>query len=150
MRMGEIGSQAVYATLQTVPALTDLVGSCITNRPFAAEELAYPFCLHYAEPGGAGYGAALNSLRLPDTLVLRYVVRLICEGESTDPIDPAADAILQRFSQGYLVSPVGYQVIARPLEPWPQILGAGAIEEGGVIYSETGDFYELEILRTGV
>ncbi len=43
----------------------------------------------------------------------------------------------------------GYQVSIWPIEPWPQSLGVGTIEEGGQAYSETGDFYTVEVLKGG-
>lgn len=120
----------------------------MVNRAYLPADMPFPALLHYAEPGGLGYDSTINQGYLPSAATLRYVVRLVCFGESTDPIDDAADAILQAFS-GMLPAPTGFGVTIFPIEPWPQSLGVGTIEEGGQAYSETGDFYTVEILKYG-
>jgi hypothetical protein len=144
-----VGSLAVYQTLLSLSAVTDTFGASILNMPFASADVPYPFLLHHAEPGGDGYGMTIGIGHAPESWRGRYVVRLECEGESTDPVLTALYAIQTRFAAGPLVAPSGYFVTAEPLEPWPQILGAGSMEEGGVIYSQTGDFYTLEVLNLG-
>lgn len=149
MRMPEAGSEAVYATLTTIPAVTALVGTRIVNLATWPLDIVFPAAMHYAEPGGGGYGGSIAGGGLPETVGLRYVVRFGSEGESTDAIDAAAEAVLARFSAGPLVSPAGFQVIAEALEPWPQMFSYGVLVEGGDIYRQTGDFYSLEVLRYG-
>lgn len=144
-----VGSLAVYQTLAALTAVTDTFGTRVLNMPFAPESTQYPFLLHHSEPGGDGYGLPIGIGHQPESWRGRYVVRLECEGESTDPVLTALYAIQQRFAAGPLVAPDGYFVSAEPLEPWPQILGAGSMEEGGVIFSQTGDFYTLEVLNLG-
>lgn len=144
-----VGSLAVWETLKTLSAVTDTVGDRIFNMPFAPEGTLYPFLLHHAEPGGDGYGLTIGHFRRPESWRGRYPIRLECEGESLYPVLDALYAIQERFASGPLVAPTGYFVAAEPLEPWPQILGAGSMEEGGVIFSQTGDFYMLEVLNLG-
>lgn len=144
-----VGSLAVWETLKTLAPVTTTFADRVLNMPFASEGTAYPFLLHHSEPGGDGYGLALGFGRKPESWRGRYVIRLECEGESTDPVLSALYAIQERFASGPLVAPAGYCVTAEPLEPWPQILGAGSLEEGGVIYSQAGDFYRLEVLNLG-
>lgn len=143
-----VGSMAVYQTLLSIPDAVATFGGRLFNMPFAPEMTAYPFCLHHAEPGGEGYGATIGQRR-PESWRGRYVLRYECEGESLGPLLTAHYAIQERFATGALVAPDGYFVQAIPLELWPQILGAGSMEEGGVIYSQTGDFYTLEVLNLG-
>lgn len=148
MRMSEIASEAIQTKLLTISAVTGVVGSRIVNRAYVPQDMDLPAVFHYAEPGGGGYDSTINAGFLPSSLTLRYVVRLICQGESTDPIDDAADAILAAFS-GQLAAQAGYAVNVWPVEPWPQSFGVGGLVEGGTVYSETGDFYTVEVLKTG-
>jgi hypothetical protein len=151
MRMQEIGSQAVYDTLQTLTAVTDLVGTRIVNMSFWPQDVEFPACMHYAEPGGRGYArGAINVQGIPIELEMRYVIRFGTWGESTDAIDTAADAVVQRFSLGApLIAPAGYTVESTLLEPWPQQFSLGALVEGGEIYRQVGDYYAINVLRTG-
>lgn len=151
MRLPEIGSQAVYDTIKALSAVTDLVGTRIANLSTWPQDVAFPACMHYAEPGGEGYAqGSINTQGLPIEVSLRYVVRFGTWGESTDEIDAAADAVMQRFAIGApLVSPATYTVIADPLEPWPQMFSFGVLVEGGEIYRQTGDFYDIRVLKTG-
>jgi len=144
-----VGSIAIFQTLLTIPEAVEAFGNRMLNMPFAPELTAYPFLLHHAEPGGDGYGLTLGSFRRPESWRGRYVVRMECEGESIASLLSAQYAIQGRLASGSLVAPDGYFVTAEPLEPWPQILGAGSMEEGGSIFSQTGDFYTLEVLNLG-
>ena len=151
MRLPEIGSRAVYDTIKTLTAVTNLVGTRIANLSTWPQDVTFPACMHYAEPGGEGYNqSAINTQGLPIEVSLRYVVRFGTWGESTDEIDAAADAVMQRFALGApLISPATYTVYSSPLEPWPQMFSFGVLVEGGNIYRQTGDFYELKVLKTG-
>jgi hypothetical protein len=150
MRMPEIASQAVYDTLKSITAVTNLVGERIINLATVPQDIEYPAILHYAEPGGDGYTGSINAASLPERVNMRYVVRVLdLPGESSDAIDAAADAVIVRFSGNWLVSPAGYIVEADALEPWPQMFSYGVNEDGGVIYRQTGDFYAIDVLRTG-
>lgn len=150
MRMPEIASQAVYDTLKAMSAVTNLVGTRIVNLATIPQDVALPALMHYAEPGGNGYTGSINSFGRPERVNLRYVIRVADEpGESSDAIDTVADAIFARFSNGWLVAPSGYTVEADPIEPWPQMFSYGVNEDGGVIYRQTGDYYAIDVLRTG-
>ncbi len=149
LTLPEIGSVAVYETISSIAAVTQTCGLRVLNLPFAPHGTALPFCLHHTEPGLGRFTAPLGAFRAPDTWIGRYVVRLICDGESTEPVLPARYAIQQRFVSGRLIAPEQYFVTATLLEPWPQQMGAGSMEEEGRIYSQLGDYYELEVLNLG-
>jgi hypothetical protein len=88
-------------------------------------------------------------VRIPQFVGLRYVVRYLCDGESTEPVDPAADATFAALS-GRLKCPiVGYEVVAVPLEPWPQLNASGMLGTGaqGRVYSEAGDVFQITVLN---
>jgi hypothetical protein len=148
--MPEIASQAVYSTLLTIPAVVSLVGDRIVNLATLPQDVDLPAIMHYAEPGGTGYGGSVNNSGKPESLNLRYVVRVAdLPGESSDAIDTAADAIFARFSNAWLIAPAGYNVQVDLIEPWPQMFSYGVNEDGGVIYRQTGDYYAIEVITTG-
>jgi hypothetical protein len=149
LTLPEIGSVAVFETIKAIPGFTAICGLRVFNMPMAPMGTDVPFCLHHTEPGLGRFSAPLGAFVMPDTWTGRYVVRLICEGESAAPILPARYAIQQRFVTGRLNSLDGYFVTATLQEPWPQQLGAGSMDEEGRIYSQVGDFYELEVLNLG-
>lgn len=142
-----VGSMAVYQTLLTLQPVVATFGTRILNMPFADQWTDYPFLLHHSEPGESGFGHTIGFNHKPESWRGRYVVRLECEGPSVDPVLAAQFAIQERFASGNLDGPDGYFVTAELIEAWPQVLGAGSMEEGGVIYSKTGDFYTLEVLN---
>jgi hypothetical protein len=150
MRMPEIASQAVYDTLSAMTVVTDLVADRIVNLATLPQDVSFPAIMHYAEPGGSGYAGAVNSFGRPEAVGLRYVVRVAdLPGESSDAIDLVADAIADRFANAGLISPAGYFVEADLVEPWPQMFSYGVNEDGGVIYRQTGDYYAINVIRTG-
>lgn len=148
IRLPDIASEAVFDLLSSITAVTNVVGDRIVNQPFLPMDMATPACMHYAEPGGNGYGSAINPGNLPNTVGLRYVVKFLAAMQSTDEIDEAANAVLQQMA-GYIPARAGYAVVAESLEPWPQSLGTGTLVEGGDVYKVSGDFYRIEVFKQG-
>ena len=150
MRLQDIGSAAVYETIRQIPVVQDTVGKRIRNKSWLADQNApLPACLHYSEPGGGGYADQPIGVRTPYALMMRYVVRFLCDGESTDPVDPAADAVFAALA-GRIDCPIaGYEVQAVPLEPWPQLNASGMLGTGaqGRVYSEAGDYFQITVLN---
>lgn len=146
----EIGSAAIQTALELLTTVTDVVGQRMFNAGFIPQDARYPALLHYSEPGGLGFDDFVSSSSLFATYTMRYVILISCEGESTEQIAPASLAVIQRFKKGYVPCEPGYSVFTKLLDLWPQLLGTGTIEQGGVIYRQMGSFYEVQVNNQGV
>lgn len=136
----ELVAEAVYGVLAGLPAVTAATGDRIVNLSVAGD-LALPAALHYMDNGdyGGPIGQAATSERV------RYVVRLVCEGASTDPIRAAAEAAFAAFD-GFEATPapgawLGSQVVGE----WPLT----TVLEGGVLYRQLGFYLSVDLTQGG-
>lgn len=125
-------------------AVAAAVGGRVENLSTASGTL--PAAIHYAEDGP--YGGPVDSDVPVNEEQLRYVVRFVCEGKSTDPIRLAATRALQALqgAEGvvtydgvpYAVTVMAGGEFVIPLPP-----------EGGVFYRQLGNYYQVDITRGG-
>lgn len=118
----------------------------IKNLSAAPQDVTFPLCLHYMEAGD--YSGVITSGTDPTEETIRYVVRLICQGESDSPIRPAAkDALttLANIDPGDTVTQGGdtFSLTFIPVGEWPLT----TVIEGGVMYRQLGFFLAAHVFR---
>lgn len=142
--------QFVQQTLAAEAAITDalaegaasIVGT--TTAPFAV-----PALIHYPET--LAYSGPLNGGLPPNEETGRYVVRLICEGQSDEPIVDAADAMLAALSgaTGQIAGADGtYDIRLDVASEWPNTSYIEAVNGVAVYHRELGDVFEVQIVRS--
>lgn len=146
MRAEDAGATSISQSLLSMSAVTNIVGDRVFNLPFIPQGIERPVCYHWFEPGGPGYRRTIQGRGKPAETGLRWVVLFSCPGYSSDPIADAADAVLDAFC-GDLKQVPGFRVTAEQLEPWPQVLGSGALLDTDQPYRAIGDFYQINIYR---
>jgi hypothetical protein len=101
-----IVEQHVYNTLRVRAPIQAALGDPPRIKPISAVPpgMKLPVCLHYVEVGE--YGGSLNSLEGPDAEELRYIVRFICQGESTDPVRAAAKDAFTALTDEFSIATV--------------------------------------------
>lgn len=136
----ETVAEEVAALLATVPAVTTATGGRVLNLSVAPEGYDLPAVLHYMEAGTyegpVGYAQTFESLR--------YVVRFLCTGASTDPIRTAAEqafAVLDGHEADRAGARLGFQVSGE----WPLT----TVLEGGTLYRQLGVFLDVHLTQGG-
>lgn len=143
----EIVGQFVDGRLRANGAVTAVVGNSIANLGALPGDKPLPGVLHYAED--APYGGEIDA---GDDLAwqqIRYLVRFICEGESSEPIRAAAKAMLLDFR----TSPIGttaydgetYGLTFVAVGEWPLT----TVLEDGVFYRQLGTYFQVDVMRGG-
>lgn len=146
----EIVARLLYRDLSAIPAVTAAVGDRIHGLMVAPQSYAAPFLLYHPEqsayPSEAidRHGAEISSE------TMRFAVRLICPGESTDPILAAATAQLDHFLAAgpidYAWGDLPFQVTFIPLGEYPLT----TLVDGADISRQLGTLYAVDCLRGGV
>ncbi len=141
--------QFVQETLEAVPEIVaalahgadGIVGA--TTAPFAV-----PALIHYPET--LTYSGPINGGAPPNFEEGRYVVRLICEGWSDEPIVDAADAMLAALSgaAGQIIGSGGtYDIRMDVRSEWPNTSYLETVGGASVPHREIGDIFAVEIVR---
>lgn len=147
------GTQIVNASLvpvfEAVPDLVAAVNDRFISKTYVPDGIPLPALLFYAE--ATSYVAAIGSSR-PNGPVnfeaVQLTVRLICDGNSTEPIYEAAEAYFEalrdlRINVQY--RGWNYMLTFNPVGE----VAMSAITEGPNDYSQLGTDYSVEIIRGG-
>lgn len=135
----ELVAEEIVAVLAGVPevsaAVTDLF-----NLMIVPQSAVLPVALTYMEngiySGPQGYEETFERMR--------YVLRFVCEGGSTDPIKPAAEAAFLAL-RGRRADRDGANLAFQVAAEWP----LGTRFEGGVLYRELGFFLDVHVTQGG-
>jgi hypothetical protein len=147
----EIAGAFFHRELLTLPAVVDTVDGRVFNLSMAPLAEQFPLGLQYMETGNYS-GVVSGEI---DFESMRYVVRFIALGESTNPIKRAAMAQLAHFRA--LTGEIDYdadgdgetehyglEVMASG--EWPLT----TLQDGKTIYRCLGTFYTVNVSRYGV
>lgn len=146
----KIVSAIIYDHLSAIPEVTAAVGDRIIGLTIVPQGVTLPVCLSY--PEFSSYDGALGNRQGGAGEInfeqMRFVIRLICKGMDTTPIDAAADAQLDHFdglSVDVNVNGTMYYVTftAQGEIPLTSLL------DGGTFYRQLGTVYGVEITRGG-
>ncbi len=137
----ETVAEEVAAVLMAIPAVTAVVDGRVLNLSVAPEGYDLPAVLHYMETGTyagpiAGYSQTHE--------VLRYVVRFLCNGASTDPIRTAAEAAYVLLD-GHTAERAGAHLNFNVSGEWPLT----TVLEGGTLYRQLGVFLDVDMTQGG-
>jgi len=134
-------SEEIYAVLAALPAVTTVVPAArILNLSVVPASVSLPAVLHYMETGT--YDGPIGYTQTHERM--RYVVRLTCVGESTNPIRAAAEAAfvaldgLEATRDG---ANLGFQVSGE----WPLT----TVLDGGVLYRQLGFYLDVHLTQGG-
>ncbi len=144
----KIVSTIMYEHLNGLTAVTAAVGDRIVGVSAVPQGTTLPALLFFPEfssydsPIGNRQGGA-GEINFEQ---MRFVVRIICKGTSTGPIDAAADAQLDHFdglNVDVTVNGTSYYVTftAQGEVPLTSLL------DGGTFYRQLGTTYGVEITR---
>ena len=138
----ETVAEEVNVVLAGVAAVAAAVGTRIVPLSVLPPEFPSPAVLHHMDAstssGPVGSDAAINSE------VLRYAVRLVCEGWSTDPIRAAAEAMIVALNGHNAQRGADYLTFMATGE-WPLT----TVLDDGVPYRQLGAYFDVEITRGG-
>lgn len=146
----EVAGAMFFRELSLLTPVTATVGTKISNLSAAPLGSDFPLCLHYMETGNySGYTSGQIDLE-----AMRYVVRILTPGESTNPIKKAAAAQFQHFKAftGEIWYPdenddlVHYGVESIAVGEWPLT----TLQDGKTIYRCLGTFYTVNVTQYGV
>lgn len=146
----KIVSAIIYDHLSAITVVTAAVGDRIIGLNIVPQGVAPPVSLYY--PEFSSYDGALGNRQGGAGDInfeqMRFVIRLICKGMDTTPIDAAADAQLDHFdglSVDMNVNGTMYYVTftAQGEVPLTSLL------DGGTFYRQLGTTYGVEITRGG-
>jgi hypothetical protein len=137
----ELVAGIVVAELSGIEDVTDVVGSRMFGTMMVPQGQGLPALLTYAENSVYPQPSLHAGI---DVEVLRIVVRIICQGSSTEPILDAALA-QQEALHGLVVEQDGSHVT---------FMASGAVplttlQDGGVTYRQLGTTYSVEITSGG-
>jgi len=146
----KIVSTILYEHLSAITAVTDAMGDRIIGLNAVPQGTTLPAVIFYPEfsaysgPMGNRVGGA-GDINFEQ---MRFVIRLICKGMDTTPIDAAADAQLDHFdglNVDVNVNGIMYYVTftAQGEIPLTSLL------DGGTFYRQLGTVYGVEITRGG-
>lgn len=146
----KIVSAIIYDHLSAITEVTAAVGDRIIGLNIVPQGATPPVSLYYPEfsaysgPLGNRQGGA-GDINFEQ---MRFVIRLICKGMDTTPIDAAADAQLDHFdglNVDVNVNGTMYYVTftAQGEIPLTSLL------DGGTFYRQLGTTYGVEITRGG-
>ena len=142
----EIADEVLYAELSGLTAVTAAVGTNILGRSAVVQGDTLPALMFYAEssaydpPGFSGDSIGLETLR--------YVVRVICTGDSTDPIRAAALAQRQHLNGvafNTVVDAQNYQVRFDAEGAFPLTF----LVDQGITYRQLGTVYSVYVTLGG-
>lgn len=133
----ELVAESVYAVLSDLEAVTDAV-TTILNLSVVPRDVALPVCLHYLEVGT--YDGPIGQAASSETL--RYVVRFVCAGESTDPIKAAAEAAFDAFD-GHETDTGGAWLGFAVTGEWPLT----TVLEGDTVYRQLGMYLSVSLTQ---
>jgi len=144
----KIVSTIIYEHLSAVSAVTAAVGDRIIGLNIVPQGATLPALLYYPEfsaysgPLGNRQGGA-GEINVEQ---MRFVIRMICKGMDTTPIDVPADAQLDHFdglNVDVNVNGTNYYVTftAQGEVPLTSLL------DGGTFYRQLGTVYGVEITR---
>jgi hypothetical protein len=137
----ELVAGIIVAELATVEDVTDAVGSRMHGTTFVPQGGALPALLTYAENSTYPDSGLFSNL---DMEQLRVVVRLICQGTSTQPILDAALAQREAL-HGFVIEQDGYHITFLAIGAVPLT----TLQDGGVVYRQLGTVYSVEITTGG-
>lgn len=144
----KIVSTIIYEHLNDITVVTAVVGDRIVGLSAVPQGTTLPALLFY--PEFSAYSGPLGNRSSGagdiDFEQMRFVVRIICKGTSTGPIDAAADAQLDHFDGLNLdvtVNGTNYYLTftAQGEVPLTSLL------DGGTFYRQLGTIYGVEITR---
>lgn len=145
----EIVAAAVVAELGGLAAVTDTVGDRLLNSTYVPLDEALPALLTYAEDAPYTGGPIGSRVAGPiATQDVRQIVRIVCEGRSTDPIHEAAEAQLEHLDGRRIRHHArgrGYLLIFTALGEVP----LNTLAEDNVDYRQLGTIYSVEVTRGG-
>ena len=128
----EIVAEEVYAVLDPLTAFP------IRNISVAPEGTGLPAVLHYMEAGT--YDGPIGQTAISEAM--RYVVRFVCEGASTDPIRAGAEAAFAALD-GHEATRSGCYLAFQASGEWPLT----TVLEGGVLYRQLGFFLTVNLTQ---
>ncbi len=140
----EIVDKVLYTELAGLSAVTGAVGANILGRSAAVQGDTLPAVLFYPEsstydpPAFGGDNIGMERMR--------YVVRLVCTGTSTDPIRGAALAQRQHLNGtafDTVVDGLNYQVTFDAQGAFPMTF----IVDGGNTFRQLGTIYRVDVTR---
>ncbi len=132
----EIVAEAVRLNLTALPSFAAIP---VQNLNVVPPGMPLPTCLFHFER--AVYSGPISGMS--DSETFRVVVRLICEGASSDPILVAAEAQLTSLDGARIDHEGSYLTFGANSE-WPLT----TVYEGGVFYRQLGTIYDVD-LTTG-
>ncbi len=142
----EIVDKVLYTELAGLSAVTGAVGANILGRSAVVQGDTLPAVLFYPEsstydpPAFGGDNIGMEQLR--------YVVRFVCRGTSTDPIRAAALAQRQHLNgTGFntVVDGLNYQVTFDAQGAFPMTF----IVDAGNTYRQLGTIYRVDVTLGG-
>lgn len=142
----EIVDEVLYAELAGLSAVTGAVGASILGRSAVVQGDTLPAVLFYSEassydpPAFGGDNIGMEQLR--------YVVRVVCRGTSTDPIRAAALAQRQHLNGtafNTVVDGLNYQVTFDAQGAFPLTF---IVTEGNT-YRQLGTIYRVDVTLGG-
>lgn len=137
----ELVAEAVYTVLSGLPAVQSAVVDRIVNLSVVPQGVALPALLHYMEAGT--YDGAIGQAATVERL--RYVVRVSCEGQSTDPIKAAAEAAFAELDGAQVDLPDSVLLTFQVSGEWPLT----TVLDGGVLYRQLGFYLDVELTQGG-
>ena len=142
----EIADQVIYDELNGLPGVTDAVGVNVLGRNAVLQGDTLPAVLFYTEsstydsPAFGGDNIGLEQLR--------YVVRFVCRGSSTDPIRAAALAQRQHLNGKAFdieVEGASYLVVFDAQGAFPMTF----LVDEGAAYRQLGTIYNVTVTLGG-
>lgn len=147
----EVAGAFFRRELLSLAPVTDAVGDRVFNLSMAPLGEAFPLGLQYMEAGNYS-GVVSGEI---DFEAMRYVVRFICLGESTNPIKKPAMAQLAHLRS--LVGEIDYDADGDeiPEHYGVEVMASGewpltTLQDGKTIYRCLGTFYTVNVSRYGV
>lgn len=140
-------AQYVNGVLAGLAPVTAAVGGSIANLMVVPEGMALPAAIHYAETGdytGPVHGDI-------DAEQIRYLVRFICQGQSSDPIRAAALAMVRALNDTQASGSVAdtdgrsWFVSLTAVGEWP----ITTTVDNGVFYRQLGTYFQVDVTSGG-
>lgn len=135
----EVVAEEIVAVLSSVPAVTTAV-SAVVNLAVVPQGAALPIALTYMESGT--YEGPIHYAATSERM--RYVVRFISEGPSTDAIKAAAEGAFVMLD-GHEADRGGASLVFQITGEWP----LGTMLDDGVLYRQLGFYVVVDMTQGG-
>lgn len=139
----EIVATGLAMALPQIQSVHDTVGDRIYGIDVVPQGEQLPAVIH--SPVSSSFGAAVGAGA--NTEIVQYQVRLVCEGQSTDPIWDATEAQLAALDGAHFDLVVKGHQYSLDLEAVGETVPTTAYV-GGTYYRILGTIYNVHVVRT--